>query len=142
MSGARPGVDGVARNPGPCDHPARVPTYDYRCRDCGHTIEIIHSILVDGPELCERCRGPMQRVLQPTGVIFRGSGFYSTDSRSSKARATGESGGGEGGASGESTGSGEGKGGSAKGGSAKGGSGDGSAGTSTPAPDSGSGGKD
>ena len=63
----------------------RVPTYDYRCRDCGHTIEIIHSILEDGPEVCERCRGPMQRVLHPTGVIFRGSGFYVTDSRSSKA---------------------------------------------------------
>jgi len=59
-----------------------VPTYDYRCRDCGHTIEIIHSILEDGPEVCERCRGPMQRVLHPTGVIFRGSGFYVTDSRS------------------------------------------------------------
>ena len=60
-----------------------VPTYDYRCRDCGHTIEIIHSILDDGPEACERCRGPLVRVLHPTGVIFRGSGFYVTDSRSS-----------------------------------------------------------
>ncbi len=77
-----------------------MPTYDYRCRDCGHTIEIIHSILEDGPEVCERCRGPMQRVLHPAGVIFRGSGFYVTDSRSSKARATGESAG----ASGASTG--------------------------------------
>ncbi|MGH2463575.1 MAG: FmdB family zinc ribbon protein [Candidatus Limnocylindria bacterium] len=61
-----------------------MPTYDYRCRDCGHTIEIIHSILEDGPEVCERCRGPMERVLHPAGVIFRGSGFYVTDSRSSK----------------------------------------------------------
>lgn len=59
-----------------------VPTYDYRCRDCGHTIEIVHSILEDGPEACERCRGPVERVLHPAGVIFRGSGFYVTDSRS------------------------------------------------------------
>jgi putative FmdB family regulatory protein len=120
-----------------------VPTYDYRCRDCGHTIEIIHSILEDGPELCERCRGPMQRVLHPTGVIFRGSGFYITDSRSSKAKATAESGGGgkesgEGKGSGESRGSGEGKESSAKGGSTDGSGG----GTSTPAADSGSGGKE
>ena len=114
-----------------------MPTYDYRCRDCGHTIEIIHSILEDGPEVCERCRGPMQRVLHPTGVIFRGSGFYITDSRSSKAKAEGESGGGEGTGSGEGKGSGSGEG---KGSSAKGGSSDGSGGgTSTPAADSGSG---
>jgi putative FmdB family regulatory protein len=115
-----------------------VPTYDYRCRDCGHTIEIIHSILEDGPEVCERCRGPMQRVLHPTGVIFRGSGFYITDSRSSKAKATAESGGGEGKGSGEGKGGGEGKEGSAKGGSSEGSGG----GTSNPAADSGSGGKD
>jgi putative FmdB family regulatory protein len=60
-----------------------VPTYDYQCRECGHVIEIIHSILEDGPEACERCRGPVMRVLHPSGVIFRGSGFYVTDSRAS-----------------------------------------------------------
>lgn len=68
-----------------CDHPATVPTYDYRCRECGHTIEIMHSILEDGPDACERCRGPVDRVLHPAGVIFRGSGFYVTDSRRSSA---------------------------------------------------------
>jgi putative FmdB family regulatory protein len=61
-----------------------VPTYDYRCRDCGHEIEIIHSILEDGPDACDRCRGPLVRVLHPTGVIFRGSGFYVTDSRAAR----------------------------------------------------------
>lgn len=118
-----------------------MPTYDYRCRDCGHTIEIIHSILEDGPELCERCRGPMQRVLHPTGVIFRGSGFYVTDSRSSKAKATGESAGGSGESSGGSS---ESSGGSSEksGGSAKGGSSEDSGGTPAAGPESGSGGKD
>ncbi|HET9498145.1 MAG TPA: FmdB family zinc ribbon protein [Candidatus Limnocylindria bacterium] len=62
-----------------------MPTYDYRCRECGHTIEIMHSILEDGPDACERCRGPVDRVLHPAGVIFRGSGFYVTDSRRSSA---------------------------------------------------------
>jgi putative FmdB family regulatory protein len=103
-----------------------VPTYDYRCRDCGHTIEIIHSILEDGPEVCERCRGPMQRVLHPTGVIFRGSGFYVTDSRSSKAKAAGESAGGSG----------------DTGGSVKPGSSQGSGGTPAAGPESGGSAKD
>jgi putative FmdB family regulatory protein len=66
-----------------------VPTYDYRCRDCGHTIEIVHSILEDGPETCERCRGPLMRVLHPAGVIFKGSGFYVTDSRKAPASSDG-----------------------------------------------------
>jgi len=83
-------------SPPPLRSSQRVPTYDYRCRNCGHTIEIIHSILEDGPEVCERCRGPMQRVQHPTGVIFRGSGFYVTDSRSSKASAGSDSPGGTG----------------------------------------------
>jgi putative FmdB family regulatory protein len=75
-----------------------VPTYDYRCRDCGHTIEIVHSILEDGPDACERCRGPLVRVLHPAGVIFKGSGFYVTDSRKTDSRkATGSSDGGAGG---------------------------------------------
>jgi putative FmdB family regulatory protein len=60
-----------------------VPTYDYECRSCGHRIEVIHSMLDDGPTACQRCAGPLRRILYPTGIIFKGSGFYSTDSRSS-----------------------------------------------------------
>jgi putative FmdB family regulatory protein len=58
-----------------------VPTYDYRCRACGHTFETVHSILDEGPTACERCGGRLDRVLHPAGVIFKGSGFYATDSR-------------------------------------------------------------
>ncbi len=65
-----------------------MPTYDYRCLNCGRTVELVHSILEDGPEACEICGGPVQRVVQPTGVIFRGSGFYVTDSRSSSKPST------------------------------------------------------
>jgi predicted nucleic acid-binding Zn ribbon protein len=36
----------------------------------------------DGPSVCEVCGGQLRRVLYPTGIIFKGSGFYSTDSRS------------------------------------------------------------
>jgi putative FmdB family regulatory protein len=58
-----------------------MPTYDYECRSCGHRIEVIHAMTDPGPKRCERCRGPLRRVLFPTGIIFKGSGFYRTDSR-------------------------------------------------------------
>ena len=58
-----------------------MPTYDYACRDCGNTIEVIHAMTADGPTVCERCGGSLRRVLYPAGIIFKGSGFYRTDSR-------------------------------------------------------------
>jgi putative FmdB family regulatory protein len=60
-----------------------VPTYDYQCRSCGHTIEVIHSMLESGPATCDRCGGELRRILYPAGIIFKGSGFYKTDSRAS-----------------------------------------------------------
>jgi putative FmdB family regulatory protein len=71
------------RDPCPCRIIGLVPTYDYQCRSCGNRTEIIHSMLVDGPTTCELCGGPLKRVIHPTGIIFKGSGFYSTDSRAS-----------------------------------------------------------
>jgi putative FmdB family regulatory protein len=65
-----------------------VPTYDYQCRSCGSVTEVIHSMLEAGPAVCERCGGELRRVLFPTGIIFKGSGFYRTDSRSSSASDT------------------------------------------------------
>ena len=58
-----------------------MPTYDYQCRLCGSVTEVIHSMLEDGPTTCERCGGELRRVLYPAGIIFKGSGFYRTDSR-------------------------------------------------------------
>lgn len=60
-----------------------VPTYDYQCRSCGSTTEVIHSMLEEGPTTCEICGGQLRRVFYPTGIIFKGTGFYKTDSRSS-----------------------------------------------------------
>ena len=62
-----------------------MPTYDYQCRDCGNVTEVIHSMLEDGPTVCERCGGALRRVIFPSGIIFKGSGFYRTDSRSGAA---------------------------------------------------------
>lgn len=60
-----------------------MPTYEYRCKKCGHQYELFHSIKDDTPRRCPRCRGKAERV--PTGgagLLFRGSGFYITDYRS------------------------------------------------------------
>lgn len=59
-----------------------MPTYDYQCRSCGRTIEVIHAMSEDGPTACEVCGGALRKVIHPTGIIFKGSGFYKTDSRS------------------------------------------------------------
>lgn len=58
-----------------------MPTYDYRCLACGQVLEIVHAMSAEGPNACERCGGELQRVFHPAGIIFRGSGFYATDSR-------------------------------------------------------------
>jgi putative FmdB family regulatory protein len=58
-----------------------VPTYDYQCRTCGHTVEVIHGMTEEGPTACELCGGPLRRVLFPAGIIFKGSGFYRNDAR-------------------------------------------------------------
>jgi putative FmdB family regulatory protein len=65
-----------------------VPTYDYQCRSCGSMTEVIHSMLEEGPKVCERCGGELRRVIYPTGIIFKGSGFYRTDSRDGGTQST------------------------------------------------------
>ena len=73
---------------------AAVPTYDYLCRSCGSVTEVIHSMLESGPSVCERCGGELRRVLFPTGIIFKGSGFYRTDSRAGSSATDGTDAGG------------------------------------------------
>jgi len=112
-----------------------VPTYDYQCRSCGRITEVIHSMLEDGPSTCEWCGGDLRRVFHPAGIIFRGSGFYKTDSRaaasgsgSSKSTAGGSTGDGAGSTGGSSPDSGSTGGGS----SSKGESGGGKSDASSP----------
>ena len=60
-----------------------MPTYDYRCRKCGHQFELFHGIKDETPKRCPKCRGRSQRVpAGGAGVLFKGSGFYVTDHRS------------------------------------------------------------
>ncbi len=60
-----------------------MPTYDYQCRSCGVITEVVHSMLEEGPTACPACGGSLRRVVHAAGIIFKGSGFYKTDSRSS-----------------------------------------------------------
>jgi putative FmdB family regulatory protein len=56
-----------------------VPIYEYKCPN-GHLFEVFHGMTEDGPSVCEVCgEGPLQRVLHPVAVHYKGSGFYSTD---------------------------------------------------------------
>jgi putative FmdB family regulatory protein len=55
-----------------------MPIYEYRCEN-GHTFEVLQSISDDPVEACEQCGAPVERVLHPVAVHFKGSGFYSTD---------------------------------------------------------------
>lgn len=61
-----------------------MPTYEYRCSDCGHQFEIHQGIGDDSLTACERCGGRLRKVFHPAGIVFKGSGFYATDSRSKK----------------------------------------------------------
>src|SRR3954453_10161110 len=55
-----------------------MPTYEYRC-DEGHTFEVIQKMTDDPVATCEVCGAPVQRVLHPVAVHFKGKGFYNTD---------------------------------------------------------------
>jgi putative FmdB family regulatory protein len=59
-----------------------MPTYTYRCDTCNHQFEIVQRFSDDPLRECPECGAPVRRVIQPVGVVFKGSGWYITDSRS------------------------------------------------------------
>ncbi|HEX9056529.1 MAG TPA: FmdB family zinc ribbon protein [Ktedonobacterales bacterium] len=59
-----------------------MPMYDYRCQSCGTRFEVWQKMTDDPLTTCQTCGGPVRRVLYPAGIVFKGSGFYSTDHRS------------------------------------------------------------
>lgn len=60
-----------------------MPTYQYSCNDCGHFFEAVQSFSDDSLTVCPECEGKLRKVYNAVGVVFKGSGFYRTDSRAS-----------------------------------------------------------
>jgi putative FmdB family regulatory protein len=61
-----------------------VPTYAYACKDCGHAFDIVQSFSDSSLTSCPECEGTLRKKFNSVGVVFKGSGFYRTDSRDSK----------------------------------------------------------
>lgn len=62
-----------------------MPTYEYKCRECGNRFEVVQSFTAEPLKKCEECGGELGKVFGNIGITFKGSGFYRTDSRSSTA---------------------------------------------------------
>jgi putative FmdB family regulatory protein len=60
-----------------------MPTYQYACTECGHAFEQVQSFSEDSLTECPECTGRLRKLFNAVGVVFKGSGFYRTDSRSS-----------------------------------------------------------
>lgn len=58
-----------------------MPLYDYQCSKCQHVVEVRHGFNDAYTEPCPACGGELKRIISPAPVIFKGSGFYVTDSR-------------------------------------------------------------
>src|SRR4051794_1368971 len=59
-----------------------MPTYQYACTSCGEALEVVQKFSDDPLTVCPACEGRLRKLFSPVGVVFKGSGFYKTDSRS------------------------------------------------------------
>ena len=58
-----------------------MPTYSYECTECGNRFDIVQAFTDDTLTACEQCSGRLRKLFNSVGVVFKGSGFYRTDSR-------------------------------------------------------------
>jgi putative FmdB family regulatory protein len=65
-----------------------VPTYEYACSSCGTHVEVYQRFSDEPLNECGVCGGPLRKVFHPAGILFKGTGFYKTDSRSSRTSTT------------------------------------------------------
>jgi putative FmdB family regulatory protein len=68
-----------------------MPTYEYVCTRCGQHVEVFQRLSEAPLQTCGVCGGPLRKVFHPAGIVFKGSGFYATDSRA-KPKAKGDQG--------------------------------------------------
>jgi putative FmdB family regulatory protein len=86
-----------------------VPTYSYACTECDNRFDVVQAFTDDALTTCEKCSGRLRKLFNSVGVVFKGSGFYRTDSReSAKSSSNGSAkSGSDGSSSGEKSGSSE-----------------------------------
>ena len=65
-----------------------MPTYQYQCTECGDALEVQQSFTEDALTVCPNCNGLLRKVFSAVGVVFKGSGFYRNDSRSTTTSST------------------------------------------------------
>ena len=66
-----------------------MPTYDYKCLECGHTFELFQSMSSEPVKTCPECGGEVKRLIGPgAGPIFKGTGFYQTDYKNSGSKSS------------------------------------------------------
>jgi putative FmdB family regulatory protein len=68
-----------------------MPTYEYRCRACGHGFDIVQSFKDESLTICPACGGELRKVYGAPAISFKGSGFYATDSRKGSKKESTES---------------------------------------------------
>ena len=66
-----------------------MPTYEYRCESCGRSFDVVQGFHDAALTTCEVCAGALRKVFAPVGIVFKGSGFYKNDSRTTSSRASG-----------------------------------------------------
>lgn len=76
----------------PVETGVHVPTYQYACTECDHAFEQFQSFSDDALTVCPQCDGRLRKVFSAAGVVFKGSGFYRTDSRSGSSSSSSSSG--------------------------------------------------
>jgi putative FmdB family regulatory protein len=80
-----------------------VPTYSYQCTECDDRFDIVQAFTDDALTTCKRCSGRLRKRFNSVGVVFKGSGFYRTDSRESGKKSSGSTNGSSSSDSGSST---------------------------------------
>ena len=64
-----------------------MPTYEYKCLNCGHSFELFQSMSAEPVSKCYKCNGNLKRLIGTgAGAIFKGSGFYQTDYKNTTAK--------------------------------------------------------
>jgi putative FmdB family regulatory protein len=78
----------VPAHSGLCSKEELVPTYQYACTECGEPLEVVQKFTDAALTECPACAGRLRKIFSPAAIVFRGSGFYRTDSRKSSTATT------------------------------------------------------